>query len=236
MNANAKGYPQNNQPAVASNASSQTAGQVLTSNGAGVDPSYQATGVPTGVIKADGSVPFTGDQSLGSHKLTNVTDPASAQDAATKNYVDSHPISITSTHGSVFQILAIEEEITLANAATTDSTTNLLPANAIIYGITSRITGALLNARTFSLGDSSNGARYAQAGQSGTLATLTNTNSAGTTSPGGPAAGPLAPFANPLGTGGSKIRVTLSNADGGDGAATKIRVCVFYSTLGNLTS
>jgi len=30
-----------------------------------------------------------GDVSLNSHKLTNVTDPASAQDAATKNYVDT---------------------------------------------------------------------------------------------------------------------------------------------------
>jgi len=31
----------------------------------------------------------TADLSIGSHKLTNVTDPTSAQDAATKNYVDS---------------------------------------------------------------------------------------------------------------------------------------------------
>jgi hypothetical protein len=42
------------------------------------------------VIKKDGTVAFTGDQSMGSNKLTNVTDPTSNQDAATKNYVDSN--------------------------------------------------------------------------------------------------------------------------------------------------
>jgi hypothetical protein len=42
------------------------------------------------IIRKDGTVAFTADQSLGSHKLTNVTDPASAQDAATRNYADTH--------------------------------------------------------------------------------------------------------------------------------------------------
>ena len=40
------------------------------------------------LIHADGSIPFAADQSMGSNRLTNVADPSSAQDAATKNYVD----------------------------------------------------------------------------------------------------------------------------------------------------
>jgi len=40
-------------------------------------------------IRKDGSVPFEADQSMGSHKLTDVADPTQDQDVATKKYVDS---------------------------------------------------------------------------------------------------------------------------------------------------
>ena len=39
-------------------------------------------------IKKDGTVAFTGEQSMGTHKLTNVVNPTANQDAATKKYVD----------------------------------------------------------------------------------------------------------------------------------------------------
>lgn len=40
-------------------------------------------------LKKDGTVSLTGDLNLGTHKITNLVDPVSAQDAATKAYVDA---------------------------------------------------------------------------------------------------------------------------------------------------
>lgn len=41
-------------------------------------------------ILVDGTRAFTGAQSMGSNKLTSVTDPTANQDAATKKYIDDH--------------------------------------------------------------------------------------------------------------------------------------------------
>ena len=39
-------------------------------------------------IKADGTRAFSGEQSMGTNKITNVVDPTANQDVATKKYVD----------------------------------------------------------------------------------------------------------------------------------------------------
>lgn len=57
-------------------------------------------------IKKDGSVAFTADQSLGGFKITNLADPVSAQDAATKSYVDA-----------IKQGLDIKDSVRLASTA-----------------------------------------------------------------------------------------------------------------------
>lgn len=53
------------------------------------------------VIRADGTVAFTGNQSMGSHYLTNLLNPVNPQDAATKAYVDSVVLPALKYQGSV---------------------------------------------------------------------------------------------------------------------------------------
>ena len=60
---------------------------VLSQNSSGF---VQATGILSGnLFLADGTVNATGAFNMNSHQINNVTNPSSAQDAATKSYVDS---------------------------------------------------------------------------------------------------------------------------------------------------
>ena len=43
-------------------------------------------------LRKDGCSSATNDIDLDTHKIINVADPTNSQDAATKNYVDTHPI------------------------------------------------------------------------------------------------------------------------------------------------
>ena len=66
--------------------------------GAGIQTSKLAEGAD--FIKRNGSVPFTGTQSMGGNAITNLATPSASTDASTKGYVDSQIASITNLFDS----------------------------------------------------------------------------------------------------------------------------------------
>lgn len=69
-------------------------------------------------IKKDGSVAFTGNQSMGSNLITNVGTPSATGDAATKGYVDTAVANLNSVYKYRNVRAATTANITLSNPAT----------------------------------------------------------------------------------------------------------------------
>lgn len=78
------------------------------------------------IILKDGTVAFTGNQSLGGNLLTNVGTPSSTTDAANKSYVDTQVANLNS----------IFDTKPSARAATTGNITISNPGTAVFDGVT----------------------------------------------------------------------------------------------------
>lgn len=131
----------------------------------------------------------------------------------------SRPVSIAKTanaaewiHGSASELL------TIAAAATTDTTANLLPANAIIEAVVVRVTTVIPTAATFSVGDATTAARFATG-----VAVAATTTAVGLTHCDQTGA------AGPKQTAAAKIRITPNLTPGA--ATGVVRITVFYRSF-----
>jgi len=130
---------------------------------------------------------------------------------------------VTSPNGASITRTYIEEEFFIAASPFTDSSFDLLPANAFCYGVVCRVTAAIPGPTTsLQVGINGDSNRFVN-----TLATTLGSTGNSFKQP-----IPLAPFMN---NAARKVRVTA--VGGNPGAATgKVRVTVFYDSLGEPTS
>lgn len=100
--------------------------------GAGIESSKLAEGAD--FIKRGGSVPFTGNQSLGGNKFTNHGTPSAGTDVANKDYVDTQIANLS-------QIFKMKPN---CRAATTGNINLSNPGTAIFDGVTLSVGELLL--------------------------------------------------------------------------------------------
>jgi len=91
----------------------------------GDDPNFSTT-ITTSIgtkLTKDGTDAMTGNLDLGTNKIVNVVDPTSAQDATTKNYVDTaDALKLSLTGGTMSGALAMGDNKVTGLATPTDTT------------------------------------------------------------------------------------------------------------------
>lgn len=174
---------------------------------------------------------FSGtDPSLNTHKLTNVVDPTAAQDAATKNYVDTQ---ITANSGA---------NKTLSNLTTTAINTSLIfgtALNGIIQSEAAATSSNMtLTTGVSSAGSSGTGNLRSGNGTTGSGAVIVQSGSASST--GGTSGLVSVKSANGGGTNSNTGNTTLATGDGtGTGTSGNVDIHSGSSgtggTTGNIT-
>lgn len=126
-------------------------------------------------------------------------------------------VTRNSTSGAQAASGVSTELLTIAAAATTDTSANLLPANSYIEAVTVNVVTAIPTAATFTVGDATTAARFATG-----VSTALNTQTVGLTHVDQTGA------AGPRQTSAAKVRIT-PNAVPAD-ATGQVRVDVFWRT------
>ena len=150
-------------------------------------------------VSADGQTPITGAINMTGHLINNVTDPVSAQDAATKNYVDAINSVVTGTINMWPTASAPTGYLLCQGSAVSRAT------YAALFAIIGTTFGVGDGTTTFNLPNYTNrmpyGATVGTTGGSADAVVVSHTHTATVTDPGHSHTVPNSPFVN--GSGGT---------------------------------
>jgi hypothetical protein len=139
------------------------------------DPNLYTT-LNNAKLNRDGTQAMTGALSMGTNKITNVVDPTSAQDAATKNYTDTAMTSQVAQAASSATAAATSATNAASSATSASSSASSASTSATAASTSATAALASQNAAATSATNASNSAT--SAGASATTATTQATNAA----------------------------------------------------------
>lgn len=93
----------------------------------------QLSGFYANTVPLQSITKATADVDINTHKLLNVVDPASAQDAATKNYVDTTTLPVASTLNAIATANAVTANISMNSHKLTGLTPGAATGEAVEY-------------------------------------------------------------------------------------------------------